>query len=146
MGIGEVSKIGFTYASFFPMSLTSIHGVLHVDPLLLRAAASLGASQSQQFYRVVLPAAFAKIRTGFRLGVAPSFFVIVISEFIAAEHGFGFLINDGRNFFLVPQLSSYLSSTGFRRRLTLRAFSIQSCWRRSIRPSSNGNPPWRSDK
>ena len=34
----------------------------------------------------------------------PSFFVIVISDFIGAEHGLGLLINDGRNFFLVPQM------------------------------------------
>jgi ABC-type nitrate/sulfonate/bicarbonate transport system permease component len=105
VGIGEVSKIAFiTYATFFPMFLTTIHGVLHVDAILLRAAASLGASQRQQFFRVILPAAFPEILTGLRLGGALSFFVIVISEFIGAEHGLGYLINDGRNFFLVPQM------------------------------------------
>jgi ABC-type nitrate/sulfonate/bicarbonate transport system permease component len=105
MGIGEVSKIAFiAYATFFPMFLTTVHGVLRVDPLLLRAAASLGASQPQQFFHVVLPAALPEILTGLRLGVALAFFVIVISEFIGAEHGLGFLINDGRNFFLVPQM------------------------------------------
>jgi ABC-type nitrate/sulfonate/bicarbonate transport system permease component len=105
VGIGEVSKIAFiTYATFFPIFLTTIHGVLHVDPILLRAAASLGANQSQQFFRIILPAALPEILTGLRLGVALSFFVIVIAEFIGAEHGLGFLINDGRNFFLVPQM------------------------------------------
>lgn len=105
LGIGEVSKIAFiAYATFFPMFLTTIHGVLHVDPILLRAASSLGASQSQQFFQVILPAAFPEILTGLRLGVALGFFVIVISEFIGAEHGLGYLINDGRNFFLVPQM------------------------------------------
>ncbi|HXH11501.1 MAG TPA: ABC transporter permease [Alphaproteobacteria bacterium] len=105
VGIGEASKVAFiTYATFFPMFLTTIHGVLHVDPILLRAAASLGANQAQLFFRVILPAAFPEILTGLRLGVALAFFVIVISEFIGAEHGLGFLINDGRNFFLVPQM------------------------------------------
>jgi ABC-type nitrate/sulfonate/bicarbonate transport system permease component len=105
VGIGEASKVAFiTYATFFPMFLTSIHAVIHVEALLLRAAASLGASQTQQFFRIILPAAFPEILTGLRLGVALSFFVIVISEFIGAEHGLGYLINDGRNFFLVPQM------------------------------------------
>jgi ABC-type nitrate/sulfonate/bicarbonate transport system permease component len=54
--------------------------------------------------RIVLPAALPEILTGIRLGVALSFFVIVISEFIGAEQGLGYLINDGRNFFLVPQM------------------------------------------
>jgi ABC-type nitrate/sulfonate/bicarbonate transport system permease component len=105
IGIGEASKVGFiTYATFFPMFLTTVHGVRQIDPLLLRAAQSLGATRSQLFHRVILPAALPEILTGLRLGVALSFFVIVISEFIGAEHGLGYLINDGRNFFLVPQM------------------------------------------
>jgi len=105
IGIGEGSKVGFiTYATFFPMFLATVHAVRQVDPLLLRAAASLGARRAQLFFRVILPAALPEILTGVRLGVALSFFVIVISEFIGAEHGLGYLINDGRNFFLVPQM------------------------------------------
>jgi ABC-type nitrate/sulfonate/bicarbonate transport system permease component len=105
IGIGEASKVGFiTYATFFPMFLTTVHGVRQIDPLLLRAAQSLGATSVQLFHRVILPAALPEILTGLRLGVALSFFVIVISEFIGAEHGLGYLINDGRNFFLVPQM------------------------------------------
>jgi ABC-type nitrate/sulfonate/bicarbonate transport system permease component len=65
VGIGEVSKIAFiAYASFFPMFLASLHGVLHVDPILLRAAASLGANQRQQFFQVMLPATWPDILTG----------------------------------------------------------------------------------
>jgi ABC-type nitrate/sulfonate/bicarbonate transport system permease component len=105
VGIGETSKVGFiTYATFFPMFLTTVHAVRQIDPLLLRAAQSLGARRLQLFVRVILPGALPEIMTGLRLGVALAFFVIVISEFIAAEHGLGFLINDGRNFFLVPQM------------------------------------------
>jgi ABC-type nitrate/sulfonate/bicarbonate transport system permease component len=105
VGIGETSKIAFiTYATFFPVFLTTVHAVQQVDPLLLRAARSLGARRAQLFLRVVLPAALPEILTGIRLGVALAFFVIVISEFIGAEQGLGYLINDGRNFFLVPQM------------------------------------------
>jgi ABC-type nitrate/sulfonate/bicarbonate transport system permease component len=105
VGIGESSKIGFiTYATFFPIFLTTVTGVRQIDPLLLRAARSLGAHGVALFTRVILPAALPDILTGLRLGVALAFFVIVISEFIGAEHGLGYLINDGRNFFLVPQM------------------------------------------
>jgi ABC-type nitrate/sulfonate/bicarbonate transport system permease component len=105
VGIGETSKIGFiTYATFFPIFLTTVTGVRQIDPLLLRAAQSLGARGLGLFTRVILPAALPDILTGLRLGVALAFFVIVISEFIGAEHGLGYLINDGRNFFLVPQM------------------------------------------
>ena len=105
VGIGEISKVGFiTYATFFPIFLTTITGVRQIDPILLRAAQSLGARGVGLFTRVILPAALPDILTGLRLGVALAFFVIVISEFIGAEHGLGYLINDGRNFFLVPQM------------------------------------------
>ena len=105
VGIGEASKVAFiAYAIFFPTFLTTVHAVQQVDPLLVRAARSLGARRAQLFVRVILPAALPEILTGLRLGVALGFFVIVISEFIGAEQGLGFLINDGRSFFLVPQM------------------------------------------
>src|SRR6266542_584839 len=105
VGIGEGSKVGFiTYATFCPSFLTTVHAVRQVDPLLLRAARSLGARRAQLFLRVILPAALPELLTGIRLGVSLSFFVIVISEFVAAEAGLGYLINDGRNFFLVAQM------------------------------------------
>jgi len=105
VGIGEGSKVGFiTYATFFPMFVTTVHGVAQIDGRLLRAAQSLGARPRQLFFRVILPAALPDVLTGLRLGVALSFFVIVISEFVGAESGLGYLINDGRNFFLVPQM------------------------------------------
>src|SRR5437667_89643 len=53
---------------------------------------------------LALALALPELLTGIRLGVALSFFVIVISEFIGAEEGLGYLINDGRNFFLVDQM------------------------------------------
>jgi ABC-type nitrate/sulfonate/bicarbonate transport system permease component len=105
VGIGEPSKVAFiTYATFFPVFLTTVTGVRQIDPVLLRAAQSLGARGVALFVRVILPAALPDVLTGLRLGVALAFFVIVISEFIGAEQGLGFLINDGRNFFQVPQM------------------------------------------
>jgi ABC-type nitrate/sulfonate/bicarbonate transport system permease component len=104
-GIGEASKIAFiAYAAFFPIFTTTVEGIKYVDPLLLRAAASLGASQRDLFRYVVLPAALPAIITGLRLGFALSFFVIVAAEFIAADSGLGYLINDARTFFLVSQM------------------------------------------
>jgi ABC-type nitrate/sulfonate/bicarbonate transport system permease component len=104
-GIGEASKISFiAYAAFFPIFTTTLEGIKYVDPLLLRAAASLGASRRDLFRYVVLPAATPSIITGLRLGFGLSFFVIVAAEFIAADRGLGYLINDARTFFLVSQM------------------------------------------
>ena len=104
-GIGESSKIIFiVYTAFFPMFVTTVESVAYVDPLLIQAASSLGATRKQLFRFVVLPAALPGIITGLRLGFGLALFVIVAAEYIAANQGLGYLINDGRNFFLLPQM------------------------------------------
>ena len=83
---------------------TTVEGIKYVDPLLIRAASSLGATERQIFWHVVLPAATPNIITGLRLAFGLSFFVIVAAEFIAADSGLGYLINDARTFFLVSNM------------------------------------------
>ena len=105
LGIGESSKIAFiAYSAFFPVFTTTREGIKYVDPLLVRAAESLGASERDILRHVILPAAMPSILTGLRLSFALSFFVIVAAEFIAAERGLGFLINDAREFFRVDRM------------------------------------------
>ena len=116
-GIGETSKVVFiAYAAFFPIFTTTVEGIKNVDPLLLRAAASLGATERDIFRYVVLPAALPNIITGLRIGFGLSFFVIVAAEFIAADSGLGFLINDARTFFLVANMllgAAVIGAIGF---------------------------------
>ena len=105
LGIGEMSKVIFiAYTSFFPVFTTTVEGIKYVDPLLIRAAQSLGAKERDIFRYVVLPAALPNVIVGLRLGFAISFFVIVAAEFIAADSGLGYLINDARTFFLVDRM------------------------------------------
>jgi ABC-type nitrate/sulfonate/bicarbonate transport system permease component len=104
-GIGEFAKIVFImYATFFPIFTATALGVRQIDPVLVRAAATLGASKRNIFRYVVLPAASPSIIAGLRIGFGMSFFVIVAAEFIAADSGLGFLINDSRTFFNVPRM------------------------------------------
>src|SRR5829696_4354268 len=89
-GIGEFSKVVFiTYATFFPIFTSTVLGVRQIDPILVRAAATLGASKRDIFRYVELPAASPSIIAGLRIGFGMSFFVIVAAEFIAADSGLG---------------------------------------------------------
>jgi ABC-type nitrate/sulfonate/bicarbonate transport system permease component len=137
-GIGETSKIAFiAYAAFFPIFTTTVEGIKYVDPLLIRAAASLGASERDIFRYVVLPAAMPNIITGLRLGFALSFFVIVAAEFIAADSGLGFLINDARTFFLVSNMllgAAVIGVIGFTFNVVLRRLEARLLrWRKDAR-------------
>lgn len=137
-GIGEMSKIAFiAYAAFFPIFTTTVEGIKYVDPVLMRAAASLGASERDLFRYVVLPAAMPSIITGLRLGFALSFFVIVAAEFIAADSGLGYLINDARTFFLVSQMllgAAVIGIIGFIVNVALRRLENRLLrWRKPVR-------------
>jgi ABC-type nitrate/sulfonate/bicarbonate transport system permease component len=104
-GIGELSKVLFiTFSCFFPIYLSTAQGVRFADPLLLRAARSLGASDGQVFRHVVLRAAVPEIMTGLRLGFGMSLFVLVAAELIAADAGLGYRIQEARNQFRVDTM------------------------------------------
>jgi len=102
-GLGETSKVAFiAYTTFFPMFVGVVASVLRVDVMLLRAAASLGATRADLVRRVVLPAALPGIIVALRLGFGLALFVIVGAEFIGADAGLGNLIMEGRTFFNPP--------------------------------------------
>ena len=104
-GLGEASKIAFIgYTTFFPMFVAIAASVLRVDVVLLRAAASLGASRADLVRRVVLPAALPGIVVALRVGVGLALFVIVGAEFMGADAGLGHLIMEGRTFFNPAQI------------------------------------------
>jgi ABC-type nitrate/sulfonate/bicarbonate transport system permease component len=104
-GLGEASKVAFIgYTTFFPMFIAVAASVLRVDVMLLRAAASLGASRADLIRRVILPASMPGIIVALRLGFGLALFVIVGAEFMGADAGLGHLIMEGRTFFNPAQI------------------------------------------
>ena len=70
-GLGEASKVAFIgYTTFFPMFIAVAASVLRVDVMLLRAAASLGASRADLIRRVILPMLQPALLTGRLLEMA----------------------------------------------------------------------------
>ena len=104
-GIGETSKVFFiAYSCFFVIFTTTVLGVRNVDPVLVRAAQSLGLSRLRVYRHVILPSALPDVLVGLRLGLSVGFFVIVAAEFIAADTGLGYLINYSRTWFQVDNM------------------------------------------
>jgi ABC-type nitrate/sulfonate/bicarbonate transport system permease component len=89
--------------TFFPLLLNTISGVHGIDPVLQRAALSLGARPKDVFVltvRAALPSIFVGVRTSLALG----WFIIIASEMVAASTGLGFLIIEARTAMITERL------------------------------------------
>ena len=88
--IGPGSKIahGILFG-FFPICLSTMQGFAKVDPIYLRLARSMGATQVQALKRILLPAALPSILGGLRLGFMLTFLAIIGGETIASLAGLG---------------------------------------------------------
>jgi NitT/TauT family transport system permease protein len=98
LGIGEASKIAVIGVGvFFPVVINTRAGVHNVDPLLVKAALSLGSTRLRVARRVLLPASLPMILAGARLGIGIALLLVVTAEMIAADSGIGFLILSAAN-------------------------------------------------
>lgn len=105
LGIGEVSKVAIVvFAAFFPVLLNTILGARSVDPLLIRAARTLGMGSLEVFSKVILPSAVPTIFTGIRMAGTSSVLVLIAAEMIGAKAGLGYLITNSQASFLIPQM------------------------------------------
>jgi len=89
-GLGPGSKIAIgTTIAFFPIVLNTIAGLAYVDKAYVTAAKSMGASDLQLFWSVMLPAAFPVVLTGLRIGCIVAFLSILGGETISSLAGLG---------------------------------------------------------
>ncbi len=94
LGIGSESKIAFAgMYGFLPTMLATAAGIQTIDPQLLLAARSMGATLSQRVTRVVIPAAIPTVLSGLRVGGALVIVGVVVSEMLISSAGIGYLIS-----------------------------------------------------
>ena len=82
---------------FFPVLSNVIFGVRSVEPLLIDAAKTQGASKWQMFAKVIFPSSVPYIMAGLKIGVGIGWMCIVAAELFAAKGGgVGVLITAGQ--------------------------------------------------
>lgn len=105
LGIGDLTRVVFiAYAVYFYTYMNAMQGVRHIDPVLIRAAQSLGAKRLRIFRSIILPGAMPSIMTGLRISAGMALFVLVAAELIAAEAGIGYRIMWARQYFEVDTM------------------------------------------
>jgi ABC-type nitrate/sulfonate/bicarbonate transport system permease component len=105
LGIGETPKVAMiALGVFFPVVINAYAGVRGTDPLMVKAARSLGAGRGQVLFKVVLPSALPTILAGYRLGAGIALLLVVSAEMINATSGIGFLILHSGDLMLTGKL------------------------------------------
>jgi NitT/TauT family transport system permease protein len=92
-GIGINSKIAVVFlGAIFAIVINTAAGVRNLDPSLIKAARSFGASDAQLFRTVVVPGSVPFILTGLRLGLGHALTGVVVGELVAAQLGVGLMM------------------------------------------------------
>jgi len=93
LGFGDGSKILLIFLGcMIPVTIAAFNGARGCDRVLLWSARSMGASRLRVLWDVVLPSAMAELLNGIRTALALAFILLVSSELIVAQKGFGYLI------------------------------------------------------
>jgi len=93
LGIGEPQKTAIVFlGSWIYILLYTVESTRRVDPLLIRAARNLGASDLAVMREVILPGALPGIITGLKVTLAIAWSCVLTAEMVAAQNGLGALI------------------------------------------------------
>ncbi|MDR1216990.1 MAG: ABC transporter permease [Oscillospiraceae bacterium] len=104
-GIKEPSKYAIVFWGVWaPLLLNTISGVKGVDPMLIKAARSMGAGRFVVYTRVIFPSAFPTVVTGLRLAATSSILVLTAAEMMGASSGLGYILYDAQMKYQIPKM------------------------------------------
>ena len=93
LGFGDGSKILLIFLGcMLPVTIGAFNGARSSEQVLVWSARSMGASRLRMLWDVVVPSAMPELLNGIRTALALSFILLVSSELIVAQKGFGNLI------------------------------------------------------
>ena len=93
LGFGDGSKILLIFLGcMLPVTVGAFNGARASEQALVWSARSMGASRLRMLWDVVVPSAMPELLNGVRTALALSFILLVSSELIVAQKGFGYLI------------------------------------------------------
>ena len=93
LGFGDGSKILLIFLGcMIPVTIGAYNGARGSDHALVWSARSMGAGRTRLMWDVVVPSALPELLNGIRTALALAFILLVSSELIVSQKGFGYLI------------------------------------------------------
>jgi len=90
--------------SFYPIAVNTVDGMKSVDPDMVRMMRTLGASRWQIFSKLQVPTSLPFMFSGIKIGISVSVIAAVISEWVGASEGLGYLITYSQPLFLTARV------------------------------------------
>jgi NitT/TauT family transport system permease protein len=100
------------YASLFPIFVSTLDGIRHVDRNLVSAAESLGASRAVVLTHVIVPAVLPAIVAGARLSLGVAWMSLVAGEIVGGDSGIGWRILWYQEFFQMDRVMAAILIVG----------------------------------
>src|SRR5215467_2947462 len=92
LGYGIMPKVMVAFLiSFFPIVINSVIGMRSAEREMIYLVQSMGAGELTTFLKIRLPKALPSIFGGLKVGIGQAVVGATVGEFIAAEHGLGYL-------------------------------------------------------
>jgi NitT/TauT family transport system permease protein len=87
-----VSVFVIFLASFWPILVSTLSGVGHIERRILDSAHVLAVKKPTMLFRIVLPASLPSIFNGMGIGLTISFILLTAAEMIGARSGMGWYV------------------------------------------------------
>jgi ABC-type nitrate/sulfonate/bicarbonate transport system permease component len=105
LGFGLAPKaVVVALICFFPLTVNTVDGFRSVDPDLVNALRTLGASPWRLFREVEVPAALPYLFSGTKVAIAFSVIGAVLGEWVGASRGLGYELLRAESQFLTARL------------------------------------------
>jgi ABC-type nitrate/sulfonate/bicarbonate transport system permease component len=112
-GLSEIGKYFLVFwGVFFTVWIAAHLGVQRVDPMLIRAARSLGTPERKMLREVLLPASAPYIFVGLRTSVSISFYTLVAAELAGTFAGLAYRIEIAQQNMQIGQVMAGLLMLG----------------------------------
>ncbi len=95
-GLGELTKYFLIFlAAFSNVTMNAYEGARSIDPAIVGAAKTLGASDRQVFMTIVIPGSVPFIFAGLQIALSSSWATVLAAEMVRSAEGIGWLIVSG---------------------------------------------------
>ena len=105
LGTGSAPKIAIAFLiACFAVVIDTVLGLKSVPKEMLELAHTMRGGKLDVFWRIRLPCALPSMFAGLKVGISLALVGTIVGEFVASDHGLGYIILTAQGTFETPQI------------------------------------------